>query len=180
MQGRGKLYQISFHKFMPARVLAAGITWFGDLCSPHTRAVEGPLSTFLLLSPLLQHPSVQIHRGGSLQGINKMVAIIAWNLIFHRRLISESHILTGIASFLLLPCFCMKLKISLPETIMTMSNLFTRSINYFITEEADNHHEQHHPTMRSVDQNCRMPGSTTTSNCPLSMCFKSDQSFYMT
>lgn len=81
-KGRGKLYPISFHKFMPARVLVAGITWFADLCSPHTHAVEAPLSIFLLLSPLLQHPSVQIHKGGSLQGTNRMDSVIGQTLRF--------------------------------------------------------------------------------------------------
>jgi hypothetical protein len=47
-------------------LLTASITWFVDLCSPHTRAAGGQWSTSLPPSPWLLHPSVQIHRDGSL------------------------------------------------------------------------------------------------------------------
>lgn len=148
MQGRGKLYPISFHKFMPARVLAAGITWFADPCSPRTHAVEGLLSTFLPLSPLLQHPSVQIHRGGSLQDTDRAVVIIAQNLEIHHRLIWDSQILRGAAYFPFFLALTKSSKIFLPGIIMTMSNL----LNVFITNDQC---ELYHLTI-TIDPKYRM------------------------
>lgn len=159
---------------MPAEVLVAGITWFADLCSPHTHAVEAPLSTFLLLSPLLQHPSVQIHKGGSLQDTNRMDTFIAWTLGFHHRLTPESHILTGVTSFLFFLTFTQSSKISLPRTIMTISNLFNKSVHYFLTEVAWG------TTYTAYYENSRMPVTKIASGCPLSMCLNLAQPFCMT
>lgn len=85
------------------------------------------------------------------------------NLAFHHRLIPESHMVSGAASFLLLPCFAQGSKTSLPETITlnssnssNSSNSFTESVHCFISEAANKHQEKlPHKDRGSKLQNAR-------------------------